>query len=80
MYLGGLAVSLRGFPDVPSFLIPWNRSLVGKSETVIDRAVNDAFRRYVLEPGEVGKTVAAIRAGEAIPTIKPRVPPSPPGE
>lgn len=52
-----------------------SRTLTGKPEPEIRQAVYDAFGRYDLEPGDVGEIVAAIQAGEAIPTIKTRVPP-----
>ena len=52
-----------------------SRSLAGKPEPEIREAVKDSFRRYGIEPGDISDIVAAIHAGEAIPTIKTRVPP-----
>ncbi len=50
-------------------------SLTGKSEAEVRLAVESAFRRYDLEPGDIEEIVAAIQAGETIPTIKTSVPP-----
>ncbi len=52
-----------------------SKTMAGKPKAEIRQAVQRAFRRYDVEPGDISEIVMAIRVGDDIPTIQTRVAP-----